>query len=144
MENSSISPLSIPSLEKRMFYSTITALFLTGIIYLFLDSQNDLDSTQREIKTFSLHLHGWLSPILTFLFGCIISSHVKAAWSYKKNLPSGLSLICLISLLIITATALYYVSSDFLRLFSWWVHILAGFTLPVCIFSHVRKIIKRN
>lgn len=144
MENSNISPLFVPTLEKRLFYFTIMILFITGVVFLYLDLKGGLTPTLRDIKSITLHIHGWFSPIIIFLFGSFISTHVKNAWVYKKNFLSGLSIIILLSLLTITAPALYYISDELLRAISWWIHILAGIILPACIYLHIRKIIKRN
>lgn len=71
------------------------------------------------------------------LLGTLIPVHILRAWRSGKNLVSGSVIVTLNTLLIVTAFGLYYLGSETVRPWMSWVHLAAGFCLPVLFVVHV-------
>lgn len=90
-------------------------------------------------------VHGVLNPGLCVLFGYLWKVHVSVGWRMKANRPTGSALVVILTGLIVSGAALYYMSS---REAAYWTHATLGVLLPAGLTVHIlasrrwRKIFK--
>jgi hypothetical protein len=120
-------------------YAAFAALFLTGAGWLVADWQKGISSDEiwQQIAAYLLMLHGGGAMVTLLLLGALIPLHVLRAWRSRKNRVSGSVMVTLNAVLIVTAFGLYYLGSETLRPWMSWIHIAAGFSLPLLIAVHI-------
>jgi len=144
MQHKAPSPIAVQPREQRILYLILFVLFTSGILILFIDTLTRKTDFFLSLKHWSLVIHGWFSPIIIFLFGYLTSSHLIRAWPTKLFRISGILLTTTLSILLITAPALYYFGNETYRAITWWLHITAGVLLPFVILFHVTERKRRS
>lgn len=78
-----------------------------------------------------LLLHGIIAVAATFLFGWICGDHVATTWRMRADRASGIWLLMLVSVLIFTGFAAFFIVDDSLRSTNGLVHELLGLALMI-------------
>lgn len=120
----------------------------TGILFFALKTWFMIDGD------FGIEKHPWQFPVLQLhaagaflimlLFGAMLGSHVQLGWRSKRSRRSGLILGCVLSLQVISAYALYYLSNDWARMVLEYVHLGIGLSIPMALTLHVLVAKKRR
>lgn len=127
---------------KKCFFLILTISWATGLAFFVL---NNFFVIKGE---FGLESHYWQYPILKIhgassffimvVFGYFLSSHVKKNWYSGQSKPIlGIVLLIMPVLSMITAYALYYISSDSSRMIVGYAHLFIGFFLPFVLITHI-------
>ena len=141
----------LPPMLKASIYLTMVVLAASGIVI-------KLDQTLWVLHTafgdqpnpglaHALALHGAATQIFLILAGCMLIRHILPRWSYQHNRLSGLILLALLSTLIVSGWALYYLSNEQLHNISASLHFWAGCILGISFLLHIplkQKIHNRN
>jgi hypothetical protein len=124
---------------RRSIYLAFAALFLTGTGWLVADWQKNIsgDEVWQQTAASLLMLHGGGAMVTLLLLGALIPIHLLRAWRRRENLVSGSVMVTINAVLIVTAFGLYYLGSETVRPWISWLHIAAGFCLPVLLAIHV-------
>lgn len=115
---------------RRLLYTTVTVLFVTGVAWWLLDER-------AAARTYLLALHGLAAMLSLLALGAMAVLHVRESWGRRRNRWSGSLVVAALVLLVATAFALYYVSQDTLRDFASLVHLVAGAALPILLIAHL-------
>lgn len=133
-------------LSKRhriWFYGSFSLLFLSGLLWIlihyFVPYRSDWGETTHPIESWILKIHGAVAMIALIVLGTLIPLHIKKGWLGKVNLQTGVTLIGVNLILILTGYALYYTGMERIRNFSSWTHSVLGILLPAVIFWHVQE-----
>jgi hypothetical protein len=120
-------------------YAAFAVLFLTGAGWLVADWQKDISSDEiwQQTAAYLLMVHGGGAMVILLLLGALVPLHVLRAWRSGKNRVSGSVMVTLNAVLILTAFGLYYLGSETVRPWTSWIHIAAGFCLPLWIPFHI-------
>ena len=70
----------------------------------------------------------------------MLASHVPKTWPLKKNKITGMMLVIIVSLQMITAYCLYYLVLGEYRIFLIYTHLITGIALPVALIGHLIRI----
>ena len=122
----------------------VVASFATGIFLWWANSR--AETTQDELRTWMSRarmLHGAINPILAVFYGWILSAHASYGIRMRANLKSGLSLLSLFGVLILTGAGIYYASGATRTVFI-WTHQLIGILWPISIALHWLSAISRQ
>ena len=84
-----------------------------------------------------LQLHGAAAFLMMIVFGSIIAAHLPASWSLNRMRIIGSLMIGVVSLQIITAYGLYYLSDEQIRHWVANMHAAVGVTLPLVLIFHL-------
>lgn len=115
---------------RRLLYTTLAALFATGVAWWALDEG-------AAVRPTLLALHGLAAMLSLLTLGAVSVLHVRASWRRRRNRSSGLIVVCSLILLVLTAFALYYVGQEMFRDLASLVHLIIGLALPVLLLAHL-------
>jgi hypothetical protein len=74
-----------------------------------------------------MKIHGFAAFIFLVMFGMVASTHISFNWQVKKNRRiSGIMLVAIFSILILSGYMLYYCGGDFLRKYTSYFHWALG------------------
>jgi hypothetical protein len=124
---------------RVVFYAILSLLFATGALWLLADdaASQPGSETWPAIATLLLTLHGSLAMLTLLALGALLAVHVFPSWQKKRNLATGVGLLVVNALLVITACGLYYIGGEALRRAASNVHLALGFLLPLLATVHV-------
>lgn len=104
--------------------------------YLLADA-GEFGPLPHPLEALWLKLHGASGMIALVLFGSLLGSHMRRAWSQRRGRATGSTLAGLFVLLTVTGYGLYYVGSESLRPWISAVHWVIGLGIPVLLATHV-------
>jgi hypothetical protein len=84
-----------------------------------------------------LEVHGAAAMGFLLVLGALLTDHLPRGWRQERERPSGLSLVTLCAILIISGWGLYYFGQEELRAATSWVHSVLGLLLPCAVGVHV-------
>ena len=138
--------------SKRWYVYLFHLIFFfcvaSGVAFYFLNNfmriEGDFGLMKHPWQLPILKLHAFVSFILMILFGYFLSVHVQKKLSnfsnlHKKGIFSGVCLLVLMSICILTAYGLFYVGDEVLRCYLVNIHFFGGVTLMVLFFYHCLK-----
>jgi hypothetical protein len=122
-------------------HSAFAALWLTGaaifVLRHFFAVTTDFGVAPHPWQPSLLVLHGTIAVAVTFLFGWIVGEHVSETWRLGLERSSGLWILVLISVLVITGFAAFFLVNDGLRSLNGKVHEWLGLLLIVPAAMHL-------
>jgi hypothetical protein len=124
------SKVLLAPLHKQLLYVVIALLWLSGAVWIYLYET----SPSRPLW---MKIHGAAAMVFLILFGTLLMQHVPEGWRQDRQRSSGVSLLGLCGLLIVTGWGLYYWGDDTLRQWTTVIHTGVGLALPVLIWLHV-------
>lgn len=129
--------------ERKLFYLVTGILWLTGTIWLGFRYLTGPDSIfESPTQTMLLKIHGAAAMVFLFALG-VIFYHIPPGWRKKERRPSGVLLLTICGILILTGWGLYYAGGELFRNWMSWIHSILGVLLPMIIVFHVWKVYQR-
>lgn len=126
---------------RRMLYATIAMSWVTGIVFYALrrwfQREGDFGLETHPWQHPTLELHGAAAFTMLMLIGALLINHVPSGWRSRRSRSHGILLVCSMSVIVLTAWCLYYLSADDARLWIGNVHLFVGMTLPLQIGLHI-------
>jgi hypothetical protein len=125
----------LPRVQKHALYGVSAILWLSGAwwLYLSLLGRQAADSTAPLL----LEIHGAAAMAFLVVFGGLLSDHLPRGWRQRRERGSGLSLVTLCGILILSGWGLYYFGGEGLRAATSTVHSVLGILLPCAMCVHV-------
>lgn len=122
--------------HRRAIYLSSAMLLLSGaawlLLHYFLRVAGEFGELPHPLEPWSMKLHGAAAMLLLFFLGSLLNTHIRRAIKSDRNLLTGWGMIGMMSALIATGYALYYVAGDSDRPLwsaSHWIIGLAGSVL---------------
>jgi uncharacterized membrane protein len=84
-----------------------------------------------------MKVHGAAAMAILVLVGMLLTGHVRSAWRARRNRANGSVFLSALGILTITGYALYYAGGEALRAWMSWIHLAAGFALPLLLILHI-------
>jgi len=133
--------LKVSKRVQMALYIVLSLSLITGLMFFILKTWFNIEGE------FGIEKHPWQFPVLKIhaasafammLFsGAMFASHVQFSWKTKRSRKTGITLISIFSAQIITAYMLYYLSNDFARLITEYLHLAIGLSMPIALFAHI-------
>ena len=135
-------PLRLSRRHERWLYAIGLSTLITGLgwladHYLFAASA-DFGDAHGAFGPWWLRLHGAAAMAGLVTVGSLLPGHIVAAWSARANHRSGLFILGVAALLVVTGYGLYYATDDETRPWVSMVHWLAGILAAASLVLHVR------
>jgi uncharacterized membrane protein YfcA len=132
------SSVRLSATHERWVIGTGTALLTTGALWLvfhyFITVRGDFGDTHHPLEAWWLRLHGAAAMASLVVVGTLLPGHVRRAWELRSNYRTGLAVLFVAAVLVLTGYALYYASSEELRPWLSGVHWVGGLVgLPVLV-----------
>ena len=124
---------------RLSLYAALIVLLVTGIGWLVIDATKDPfePGGSGEAEPILLAVHGGAAMAFLILLGALVPLHVQSNWARDRNRWTGVVMLAINAVLILTAYALYYSGSDLLRGWASDLHIAVGLFLPLWLGVHV-------
>jgi hypothetical protein len=124
---------------RAALYAIMAVLLATGVAWFILDAMRDpfQPGGSGPAGPFLLAVHGGAAMVFLMLLGAMIPMHVHGHWARDRNRWTGIVMLAVNALLIVTAYGLYYSGSDHVRDWASNLHVAAGLALPVWVGVHV-------
>jgi hypothetical protein len=133
------SALRLDERFRYGLYAAFTVLFVTGAVWLLADTKLDLPNGDfwQDLSAKLLAIHGGTAMLTLVMLGVLIPIHIQRAWRGRLNRFTGIAMMTLNVVLVVTAFGLYYAGSDTLRGWISDIHIAAGLVFPAIITVHI-------
>jgi hypothetical protein len=122
-------------------YGATGALVVTGVLWLvchyFLGGEGEFGPQPHPLEHWMLRLHGAAAMIGLIVYGSLLPIHVRRAWTMRRNIALGLTVISAMLLLTVTGYLLYYAGGEQSRAVVSIVHWAAGLLIPALLTWHV-------
>lgn len=119
---------------------------VTGIAFFILKTWITVEGD------FGLEKHPWQFPILKvhaasaffimIMFGAFLGSHVQYGWRTGRSRRTGIIMLIVLSIQIVTAYMLYYLSNESLRLVTEYVHLAVGASIVLALVVHIKAALR--
>lgn len=128
--------------RKGLFALYATA-WCSGITFFVLKTwfvvDGDFGPFKHPWQFPSLQIHGAAAFLMMITFGFLLGAHVQYTWGIKKRKKSGVAIVTMNVLLMMSAYLLYYIVQNELRNIIEYVHLAIGFALPFALLFHIWK-----
>lgn len=116
-------------------HAIFATLWLLGaavfVLKHFFATAGEFGVTPHPWQPAVLMLHGIVAVIATFLFGWICADHVALTWRMRADRVSGVWLLALIFVLMLTGFAAFFLVDDSVRAVNGTVHEWLGLALMI-------------
>ena len=134
-------PSRIAPWRRNCIFAIGCLLLLTGVGWLLLEEFVRVEGTfgpeRHPLERWMLVTHGVTSYAALLMMGMISGTHVIPAWRRRKNRLSGMLVLSVLFVLILTALALYYLAGDLAREWTSALHWMLGLAAPPMLVTHI-------
>ena len=125
--------------HRTAWYAVAGTLLVTGVAWLVADRMKTSPAHEiwQQSAATLLMVHGGAAMLALLLLGALAQVHVQRAWRSRRNRISGVAMVIINSILMLTAFGLYYSGSDVLRPWISDLHTGCGLFLPLLVAVHV-------
>jgi hypothetical protein len=128
---------------RRTLHGVCALLWLSGALWLLLEwvfpQRNEFGVLPNPWEAPLLRVHGLIAVAAVFLFGWVAAGHVPVRWWQHVNRPSGVWLLGVASVLVVSGYALYYTTAQ-LHAAAALVHEGLGLVAIIAALVHWRRI----
>ena len=133
--------IRLPRWHEWLIYAVVALLLLSGVAWLLLDRfgkvSGEFGLEPNPALPWLLLVHGTASYAFTIIGAMLVSVHIRLGWNSGRNRPSGLVLVAISLVLLLTGLALYYSTGEQMRAIVSLSHWVIGLTIPLQIFVHI-------
>lgn len=105
--------------QRGGLYVAGGALLVSGVLWLsvhyLLNGSADAAGPSYSLEPFALRIHGAAAMAMLVIIGTLIPTHLADGWSSGENMPTGLGVLTVTTLLTVTGWGLYYAGDEALR-----------------------------
>lgn len=127
--------------HRHCIYGIAAWLTATGLLWLLahylLRAAGEFGESVHPLEPWSMKLHGAGAMVALFFLGSLMNSHMRRALKAGRNPASGWSMVALLSALILSGYALYYIASEQSRPIWSAAHWIVGLALPLLFILHI-------
>src|SRR5262245_15110306 len=108
----------LPLLQKRALYVVAALLWISGTCWLYFSyfaSDGASFSAPGPAPALLPELHGAAAMAFLIAFGTLLPQHLPNGWQQRRQRPSGLALVAVCAILVLSGWGLYYLSDESLR-----------------------------
>jgi hypothetical protein len=131
----------LSSFHERWVVGVALALFATGALWIvfhyFVTVPSEFGEHRHPLETWWLRLHGAAAMAFLVVFGTLLSVHIRGAWRLGRNRVTGVVMLSLASLLVVSGYGLYYSGEETLRQWTSVVHWIIGLAALPAMVAHM-------
>lgn len=130
-----------PKTYRRCLYSFFFTSWCSGLTFFVLKTwflqEGEYGLVKHAWQFPALQVHGAMAFLMMIGFGFVLGAHVPRSWKTKKKRRTGILLVAMPSLLVISGYLLYYIAEDTFREWLEYIHLAIGFLLPFILLLHI-------
>ncbi|WP_211464894.1 hypothetical protein [Collimonas silvisoli] len=134
-------PIRLSRQHERWIYLIGAILFLSGLGWLiahnFLAAPGEFGDAHHPSEPWWLRLHGAAAMGFLMVIGSLLPGHIASAWRLRKNHRSGLFMLALVAVLLLTGYGLYYAGDEQSRPWISLIHWIAGTAAAAGLWLHI-------
>ena len=119
--------------QKKMLYAASFLLWMSGALWLF---ERYVSDNALPLPLW-MKIHGAAAMLFLMVFGALLIHHVPVGWRHKRQRPSGIPLLLICTVLVITGWALYYLGDESIREWTSAAHSILGLLFPFVLGLHL-------
>lgn len=135
-------PMRLSQQHERWIYATGGVLFLSGlgwlIAHFFLAGPGEFGELHHVSEPWWLRLHGAGAMVFLLALGSLFPGHIVRAWQVRKNHRTGLLMLTIMAVLVVTGYGLYYAGDETTRPWISAVHWVVGLAAAAGLLLHVQ------
>jgi len=135
-------PARLSRRHEQWLYATAGVLLASGLVWVvqhyFFAGSGEFGDGPSALQAWLLRIHGAAAMGFLIALGSLLPGHVVRGWRARKNHRSGVTVLTLSAVLIVSAYALYYISIEEARPWVSVVHWTVGAVAALCLPLHVR------
>ena len=128
------SPFELSARHQAWVFTLGTALAASGVLWIlfhyFLARPDEFGATRHPLEIWWLRLHGAAAMGFLVVLGSVLPVHARRAWHARLNYRTGISVLSIAAVLVLTGYGLYYAGDELLRpwmsVLHWAVGLLAA------------------
>ena len=135
-------PMRLSQQHERWIYATGSVLFLSGlgwlIAHFFLAGPGEFGELHHVSEPGWLRLHGAGAMVFLLALGSLFPGHIVRAWQARKNHRTGVLMLAIMAVLVVTGYGLYYAGDETTRPWISAVHWIVGIAAAAGLLLHVQ------
>lgn len=135
-------PMRLSQQHEHWIYATGGMLFLSGlgwlIAHFFFAGPGEFGELHNPSEPWWLRFHGAGAMVFLMALGSLLPGHITRGWQARKNYHTGLLMLTIMAVLIVTGYGLYYAGDEATRPWISAVHWVVGLTAVVGLLLHVQ------
>lgn len=128
------SPFELSPRHQAWVFALAAALLASGVLWLLyhylLAEPDEFGASQQPLEIWWLRLHGAAAMGFLVVLGSVLPVHARRAWHARLNYRTGIGVLAVAALLVLSGYALYYASGEnsrpWLSLLHWAIGLLAA------------------
>ncbi len=141
------SGIRLSKVHELWIYGIFSGLLFSGIGWLifhyFLMVHGQFGEEHHPLEAWFLKMHGAATMGFLIVLGTLMPIHIQRGWQLRRNYRTGISMLVLVSILVLTGYGLYYASNEELRpamsAIHWVIGLIATLGLGIHIYFGKRK-----
>jgi hypothetical protein len=133
-------PPKMPAPLRVAVKTVASLMWISGCVWLvlhyFFAEQTEFGVGPNRWEATTIRVHGVVAILAVFLFGWIVSQHVVDAWRQPRNRVRGIVFAFIVTILVMSGYALYYVTNESGRAFFAITHEAIGVLAIVAALLH--------
>jgi len=135
-----------PKLYRQCLYGLLLLSWCSGggffILKTWFIQEGEYGLVKHAWQYPALQIHGAMAFLMMVGFGFVLGAHMPSSWKTKQKRKTGILLIAMPCLLIMSGYLLYYVAEDTFREWVEYTHLAIGFLLPLSLALHIAMKVK--
>lgn len=125
---------------RRLIYIIGGGVWFTGVLWLLLHhffmQPGEFGMAPNPVEPWSLRVHAAFAFGAIWLLGSLSAVHIQKGWNSRRKRYSGVALVSIFAVLILSGYLLYYVGEERVRAFLSAMHWIIGIIAPLVYVAH--------
>jgi hypothetical protein len=131
----------LPRSQRWLVYATSALLVITGLAWAFVHYFGDAAGVDSRaalaLTALMMRLHGGAAMAALIAIGTLLPHHVPSGWTAKVNRKSGVTMLVVASVLVLSGYLLYYTGDETYRQLASYLHLGAGLAFAAFLIFHI-------
>ena len=132
------------AVHRRVICLTSALLILTGLFWAVARYCPQIARLDDEAQALAfaatiMKIHGAAAMAALILLGTLLAKHVPSGWTAPRNKSSGIAMLAVFSILVLTGYLLYYTGGEARRQAVSYLHLAAGLGFTALLAVHLPR-----
>jgi len=133
--------LKIPNKIRLSLYTALFISLVTGVTFFIMNTwvyvEGDFGPEKHPWQFSVLKTHAFSAFFIMLFYGAMWATHVQYGWRSKLSRRTGIAIVSVLGLQIISAYLLYYMANEGMRDITRYIHLGVGLSIPLVLYVHI-------